>query len=508
MTGNPVVDPIQLARLLWPDVRFFDRQREIVYSVRDNDETMVPAGNMLGKDFVAGFIALWFFMVHREVRVVTTSVKDDHLRVLWGEIDRFIKTSAYSLTTDRGGPLLYNHHEIRKVVDGQLDKHSYLLGTVSKSGEGLSGHHAKNTLLIMDEASGVDDTAYSAGQGWMQKLLVIGNPNECNNFFRRGVKEGDLLGEDGKLYRKVIRIRAEDSPNVKLALLQKSQGREPTNETLVPGVLKYEDGIKGYVYRRKHWDKVRQCVGLDGEFWEGSELLLFPPEWLNRAEQYAASLSSFRKGETIGVDSAAGGDYTAWAVCDHYGLIELRSIRTPDTSVIAGDTLAMMREFQVPAKGVHFDAGGGGKQIADQLRAKGHEVKTVAFGESASNPMHRGMTPFPGRVDETEQRYVYKNKRAEMYGLLSQRLDPNDVMGGTFGLPAKYDELRRQLAPIPRRYDGEGRLYLLPKNKRGPDSTEQTLTELIGRSPDDADALVLAVYGMRHKSRPVQLVSA
>jgi hypothetical protein len=506
MTNHQTADPIQLARLLWPDVRFYDRQREIIYSVRDDDITLVPAGNMLGKDFVAGFVALWFFMVHREVRVVTTSVKDDHLRVLWGEIDRFVKTAKYPLTADKGGPLVYNHHEIRKIVDGQVDKHSYLLGAVSKSGEGLSGHHARHTLLIMDECSGVDDTAYSAGQGWMQKLLAIGNPNECQNFFRRGVKEGDIVKPDGRYYQRVIRIRAEDSPNVKLALLQKARGQEPTNEVLVPGVLKYEDGIKGYVYRRKHWDSVRQCVGLDGEFYEGAELLLFPPEWLNRAEQYAQGLPKQRKGETIGVDSAAGGDYTAWAVCDRHGLIELRSVRTPDTSVIAGETLALMREYSVPAAGVHFDAGGGGKQIADQLRAKGHNVKTVAFGESASNPLHRGMTPFPGRLDEQEQRYVYKNKRAEMYHLLSLRLDPSGEHLG-FGLPADYAELRRQLAPFPRRYDGEGRLYLPPKNKRSPDSTEQTLTELLGRSPDDADALVLAVYGMRHRTQRVQLVS-
>src|SRR5574343_536942 len=222
MTNHQVADPIQLARLLWPDVRFYDRQREIIYSVRDDDITLVPAGNMLGKDFVAGFIALWFFMVHREVRVVTTSVKDDHLRVLWGEIDRFIKTSKYPLTSDKGGPLVYNHHESRKSVEGQVDKHGYLLGAVGKSGEGLSGHHARHTLLIMDECSGVDDLAYGAGQGWMQKLLAIGNPNECQNFFRRGVKEGDIKKPDGRYYQRVIRVRAEDSPNVKLALLQKA----------------------------------------------------------------------------------------------------------------------------------------------------------------------------------------------------------------------------------------------------------------------------------------------
>lgn len=42
------VDPIAFVRLVWPKIKLYDKQREILYSVRDNDETVVPAGNMLG----------------------------------------------------------------------------------------------------------------------------------------------------------------------------------------------------------------------------------------------------------------------------------------------------------------------------------------------------------------------------------------------------------------------------------------------------------------------------
>lgn len=41
-------DPLVFGKLLWPDVEFYDKQRSIIYSVRDNVETVVPAGNMLG----------------------------------------------------------------------------------------------------------------------------------------------------------------------------------------------------------------------------------------------------------------------------------------------------------------------------------------------------------------------------------------------------------------------------------------------------------------------------
>lgn len=41
-------DPLRFGKLLWPDVDFYKQQRQIIYSIRDNDETFVPAGNMLG----------------------------------------------------------------------------------------------------------------------------------------------------------------------------------------------------------------------------------------------------------------------------------------------------------------------------------------------------------------------------------------------------------------------------------------------------------------------------
>ena len=44
-----VVDPLKFAALNWPDIRFYAQQQEIIYSVVDNRETCVVAGNKLGK---------------------------------------------------------------------------------------------------------------------------------------------------------------------------------------------------------------------------------------------------------------------------------------------------------------------------------------------------------------------------------------------------------------------------------------------------------------------------
>lgn len=300
-------------------------------------------------------------------------------------------------------------------------------------------------------------------------------------------------------YRKVIRIRAEDSPNVRRELLCQAGVPESEWPSETPGVLTWAE----YQQRRQTWDKIRQCVGLDAEFYEGAEILLFPPEWLNRAERLAAALHGKpRRAQAIGCDPGEGGANTAWSVVDEYGLMHLLSMKTPDTSVIRSQTLALMREYNVPAEKVIFDRGGGGKQIADDLRADGHRVQTVAFGEALVLEPRRSMVMVEEKIETKEDRYAYVNRRAEMYGELSLLMDPSRNETG-FAIPAEYAELRRQLAPIPKTYDREGRLKLLPKNKNTPGSTEKTLIELLGCSPDEADSLVLAVHGLLDKVKRV-----
>lgn len=208
-------DPFAYLRMMWPSVENYDRQREIVDSVRWNDETYVTAGNKLGKDYIAGELVLGAFTnpaafllrpderlpvpadgTFPNVKIITTSVTDDHLDDLWGEIDRFIRLARFPLLVEDGGSLMYNHREIRRVVDGRVMKDSYLKSEVSRTGEGATsraGHHADYTLLVGDEASGLDDYVYDMAQGWAKRMLFIGNPNRCQNFFKRGVKAGDLL---------------------------------------------------------------------------------------------------------------------------------------------------------------------------------------------------------------------------------------------------------------------------------------------------------------------------
>jgi hypothetical protein len=507
--GRHVLDPVKFGKWLWPHITFYKEQREAMYSVVENGETYVSAGNMLGKDFVAAYIVLWFFLTRHPVRIVTTSVDGSQLEgVLWGEIRRLIQEAQFSLDRADGGPIVNNHLHLKKVVGGKECGLSYCLGRVAAKGEGMLGHHIAETgdgiprtLFVADEASGVDDVSYTRSKTWARRKLVIGNPYPCDNFFKAGVLAGDQPNPSWspasrpgvpRYYRRVIRITGDDSPNVKLARAQRRAGGTPTGEILVPGVLPWAD----YEERRATWDEVMQCVGLDAQFYEGPDQRLVPWDWLERSAVNAAGLEEYRPGLSVGIDSAQGSDKTSRSVVDLLGLIEQEASRTPDTSVITGDTIAFGRYYGVPPEVWLFDRGGGGKEHADRLRRQGYWVRTVGFGEAVSRePGERGRRSRRARVAEREQKYRYKNRRAEMYGTVRNMLNP--ALGGNFAIPRRFKELRRQLSLIPLLYDSEGRLYLPAKRRKAGDrSPQKTLEELMGCSPDEADSLVLAVHGM------------
>lgn len=483
--AKPLLD---IMKLCWPNDRMYDRQIEVVKSVEHYRNTTTPAGNMLGKDWITARIALAFILSRSPCRVVTSSVDEGQLeKVLWGEIKAAINESVVKL------PLIVNHCDIKKLdkFGVEIDK-TYLIGRVAAKEEGLLGHHLPKgpngeprTLMIYDEGSGIPKGFKTKTDTWAHRSLTIGNPYDCDNHFKDLTKKG-VQGD----YSNVIQIKATDSPNVKFALAEIAAGLPVSHTEVIPGLLSYLE----YVERRKYWDKILQCVSLDAEFYEGPELKLFPKEWLDKAElDYLAVRLKPRTPKVMGIDTAEGGDSTVWTVIDEFGIIEQLSLKTADTNQIYGITLNMIKKHKLNPIDVWFDRGGGGQEHADRLRANKYLVNTVGFGEAATPAVEPGRTTIKETIENIETRYVCKNRRAEMYSMAREWMNPDN--GKVFVVPPDYSELRRQLSLMPLKYDGEGRRYLPPKNKRSAESHETTLTEIIGNSPDEADSLVIAVFG-------------
>lgn len=542
------LDPIEFGKVLWPTARFYDKEVEMVRGLRDSKATYVRSSNKAGKDFTAGFlcvsafVAPWLYypldyvrFVHQHGkghtrRILTTSIAGDHLRVLWAEIAWFLTNAAIPLLTQDGGPLYLTEMELRFASELHLKRPpNYLIGTVADKPEKLAGHHADYTFMFGDEGSGLENYVKEQAQGWAKREFYWGNPNACQNFYRTEQRGGDLRNPHPPIpsdpmprwFRRVIQIKAEDSPNVKAGLEGRLDSHVP-----VPGVLSYAE----YLERRATWDPIRQTVGLDAEFYEGAELKLVPARWLKEAAEYAKERPPVSPAlrRWMGVDPAEGGDDTCWVIIDRHGVLFVLRLKTNDTNVVYGKTLELMQRFGVAAEDVAFDRGGG-KEHADRLRAAGHNVRTVDFGTLKVEPK-RGIRVFPEKREAVETKGEFKSRRSELYWnvrmLLERPLTEAEAMddrvreavaglAGRGVVPKKdrfatplpmCDELHRQLSVVPLTYDELGRFELIPKqDPKDDDPTRpaenlKTFRYLLGGgSPDVADAFALAVFAMQNK---------
>ncbi|QDU44563.1 Terminase-like family protein [Symmachiella dynata] len=479
-------DPMQFIALCWPEMRLYDKQEDVLRSVVDNGETFVHAANKTGKSRIAAITAIWFFCSRTPARVIFTSSSERQLRnILWKDIKHLIATSARKL------PLEIKDLEILKLPEGpgqRPDHQSFMLAHVTHTVESFQGHHLPSdkprVLAIFDETSGIQDEFYDAAQSWAQRMLVIGNPLSTDNFFYHGCKQGDLVDPADKevLMRRVIHIDGRDVPNVKMGLAMKKLGLTAKPPVYIPGLLTYAE----YLRRKAMWDEVKRTTRLDGKFYEGGYQFLYPATVLDIAMDRTRWLDlqqRDRQAEAMGVDVAWGGrDKTCWTIIDRFGIIEqiVRDMR--NSMEVAGMTQHLMHKHNLAASRVLFDAGGGGQQITDRIREQGVYVSSVNFSEGA------------------KEKKAFLNRRAEMYGKLSELFDA-DREEGIFALPPDAQELRAELNILPLRHDSEGRLALPPKQHRhAGSSTEKSIRQLLGRSPDRADSLALAAWVL-HYSR-------
>jgi hypothetical protein len=180
------------------------------------------------------------------------------------------------------------------------------------------------------------------------------------------------------------------------------------------------------------------------------------------------------------------------------------SLKTPDTNEIIGQTRALMGEWDVDPSMVLFDSGGGGKQHSDRLRSQGLSVQVRSFAERVTVDRPGGWDhDKDGETAELEKvKKSFANLRSQMYGEASADSNPL-APGDGYAIPnttPALRELHRQLGLMPKKYDEEGRLYL-PSKSRKDDSNKKTLSDIVGHSPDEADAYVLMRCARKHPQR-------
>ena len=339
-------------------IQHWEKQREIIRSVKDHQRTVVRSGNSSGKTFTIAGIALWFLHAFPPAIVIDTA--PTHRQVenqFWRELRRAHNGAKMPL----GGKL--NKTQLH------IDENWYAIGFSPKRGEGgmesMQGWHGENVLIIVDEGSGVHPDIFEAIEGAlaggaMVRYVVIGNPNRATGDFADMFKDPDF---------NKIHISAFDIPNV-------IEGR------IVISGLATKEWVERMGRKYGKDDDIYR-VRVLGEFPKKDSDAVIPLDLVEGAID--ADRELYGEEEIIGLDPSRsiGGDPFAFVHRKGNKAKVLETANARDLMEIAGRAKLHLKAF--PKAKLHIDIIGLGSGIFDRLREQ-PDIAHRVFGINVAMP--------------------------------------------------------------------------------------------------------------------------
>ena len=216
-------------------------------------------------------------------------------------------------------------------------------------------------------------------------------------------------------------------------------------------------------------------VVVEGIFPKTGDRTLIELLWLEQArtgQLKPQTLPNYLKrpvGKTAGLDVARFGPDRSVMVYQDNGTVEkIEEWQGYELSHTAGKAAEAVRQGYT----VYFDEGGLGAAITSHLKEARINTETQAI------PVNAGTAPTPKAAN------YYRNRRGELWGGLADLLRAQHI--DLTELPAEtYRKLVGELSALHYELDAKGRK--IPEAK-------DTMKKRIGRSPDLADALCLAMH--------------
>jgi hypothetical protein len=443
--GDWVAD--KLGEHLW------SKQVQITESVRDQRRTAVQSCHGVGKSFVASRLTAWWLDVHPagEARVVTTAPTGDQVKaILWAEIN-----GAATKARARGHPFRGIVNQTEWMLDNQLVAFGRKPSDYNE--HAFQGIHAKYVLVIIDEACGVHKQFWTAANaiatGRHCRILAIGNPDDPGSYFATVCAGGDW---------NLIEISAFDSPNFTGEVVPEALAENLVSEVYVEEIRR-DFGEESPTYISKvggkfpkdaadgvvRLSKLRAC-SIPPE-------VPYPPDRLSLVE--------------LGVDLGAGGDQTC--IRERRGILIGRewTSRSRDSEEVVD--LIIEAIHITGATSAKVDVIGIGWGVVGSLRrrrAKGEHdclIIGVNVGEASTEP----------------DRFL--RLRSQIWWQVGRGLSEDHGWDFSALEEADREQLITQLTAPRYTHDAARRIIVEKK--------EETKKRL-GRSPDNADALLLAFF--------------
>lgn len=424
----------------------WSRQAQVVRAVQSVVQrrhvrgVAVHTANQVGKTAVAAAAALTHTALYRNSITLTTAptwklVRDQ----LWAELRNLLERARTPFPR-----ALKTHWE--------LGEKWYATGLSALHPEDVQGYHAGSVLVIVDEASRVRPEMFTGLERTGGRMLLLGNPLSNIGYFADACRSSHWHS---------IQISALESPNVRAGRI------------LIPGLATPE--WAGDMLARYGADHPFYKVSVLGEFAELEEDVVVPLAWIDSAIRRRTHVigPSVGTGEVcLGVDVARfGSDESCIATFKDNRVHRLEAHHGEDGHQTGARVAAHIRKHQAAGQRVRVrvDNIGVGASVCDFLRNNGFEQELVEVNVA---------TP----PQNTE---LYRDLKAELWAHMAERLDPDGEE--PIGLPDD-PMLREELATHQKKYvrtgSNAGKMYIADKDE---------VRRALGRSPDRADAVILAV---------------
>lgn len=412
-------------------------QTRIVQSAHTHRRTAVLSGHGTGKTHILAGLALEFLYAHPGSKVITTAptaFQVEHL--LWREIRR----AYHSARVPLGGRLLTTQLELAE--DWFAVGLSPARGAEEDTAVRFQGFHAPRVMVLLDEAPGVHPAIWNAAEGLAvgpgDCFVAAGNPTDPTCYMKQACDSGRW---------NVLQVSCLDHPNV--------LHHDPA---IIPGAVT-EEWITEHLEDYGGPDSPMARARIFGKWPEQGDDMLISLRAVEAAQ--AAYTPPAGAPAVVGCDVARFGTdatliYGVW----------------PDGTVarcyraVGQDLMATVGQLQATgAPLVLVDDTGVGGGVTDRL----HELSDQGTWAGTVVPVNFGAAPLDPK---------FANRRAECYWLLRDTLI-------RLHLPAD-PRLSGDLTTVKYKYDSRSRVLLEPKD---------AIKKRLGRSPDDGDALALAVMG-------------
>lgn len=423
----------------------WSKQREILQSLVDHRKTAVRSCHNIGKSHLAAVAVAWWISTYPDAFVVTTAPTFNQVKVvLWRYIRR--------LHRDHNLPGRCNQTEW--IVNDEIV--AFGRKPADYDATGFQGIHAAHVLVIIDEAGGVPDSLWDAADSLASnegcRMLAIGNPDTPGTRFQ-------LIQEIGSTWHP-IHISAYDSPNI-------------TGEPI-------SDRLRRLLVSRQWVDEKLIDWGEDNPVYVSKVLGQFPtqdPHSVVRIRDINAcrlvdtphpyTLEQLTPVE-LGVDVGGGGDLTV--IRERRGILAGREwvSRSDRPEELAPLVARLIRETRATA--VKIDAIGIGWGLVGELR------------NSARRREHNAAIHAVKVSERSTQPTKYRNLRSEMWW----RVGREQSAARAWDLSA-MDNADQTIAELltPRYIENtNGQIEV--------ESKKDIRKRQHGRSPDHADALLLA----------------